>query len=123
MVKAANQVGAGDLKDTVRFEKHGTTADEYGNPDSGAFSAQVTRRAYVAPMRGGETVIAERMQGLRPTIIMVRFDDETKLITPSWRAVLVKPEGGEEIYAIKDAQDIDNDRRWITVIAERGSPE
>lgn len=123
MAKSAEQLSAGDFRNTVRFEMHGPQVDDgAGNFLESEWDAQFTRAAALMPMRGAEGLIADRLEGLGPALIIVRLDTETKNITTEWRAVDVLPDGTEKIYAIKDARDMEQRGRHMTMLVELGSP-
>lgn len=109
--------GAGDLRDRLRFEKRTATADEYGNPVTGEFASQFSRAVQIKPLKGGEEVIASRLQGTQPVVIIARYDSMTRLITPEWRAV---DAGDGTVYAIRTAADMDRRHQWIEMMAEAG---
>ncbi|MGE0845837.1 MAG: phage head closure protein [Flavobacteriaceae bacterium] len=120
MVKRTEQIGAGDLRWLVSLQRRIDVSDGYGN-HKGEWSSQFRRRAYIGPMRGGESVIAGRLEGTAPTIIVVRYSSETKAITSDWRVVELLPDGTEgPAYAIRQAEDMERERQWITLLCERG---
>jgi head-tail adaptor len=123
MAKAAEQLGAGDFRNRVRFDKHGEQIDDgSGNFLESGWDEQFTRWAALMPMRGGEGLIADRLEGLGPAVLVVRLDSETRTITPEWRAVDLRPDGTEHVYAIKDARDMEMRGRHMTMLVELGSP-
>lgn len=120
MVKRTDRIGAGDLHWRVSFERRVTRNDGYGNQQA-EWVPQFTRRAYIGPMKGGEDVIAGRLEGRAPTIIVIRHDSQTKAITPDWRALEIAPDGNVAAeLAIRQAEDMERERRWITLLCERG---
>lgn len=62
------------------------SGDDYGNPETGFVDA-FTVWAKLLPLRGGEQVMAARLEGRQPWIITVRRTPETEQITTDWRAV------------------------------------
>lgn len=110
---------AGSLKAKVRFESRTETADAYGNVE-GAWAAQFTRRAEIKPLQGGEAVMASRLEGRQPALIIVRRDSQTKTITTDWRAVEIMLDATEQAYNIRSAEDMERDGRFVTILAERG---
>lgn len=119
-IKRAEELGAGDLKHRVRFERRQAIDDGAGNEESGAWLPQFTRSAYIALSKGGESVMAARLQGTSPALIVVRFDSSSRQITPDWRAVELHGDGRETVYAIRQAQDMERQRRWMTILCESG---
>lgn len=111
---------AGDMTDRLRFESRAATADDYGNEVAGDWRERFTRWADVWTMRGGEEVIASRLQGKQPVRITVHSDSETRTITPEWRAVDTR---SGAIYAIKAVVDEERRNRFITIDAVLGEAQ
>jgi head-tail adaptor len=101
---------SGQLKDRVIFQRRGTVSDEYGNEQTGDWGDVFTVAANIRPARGREEVLAQRLQGVRPTEIEVRWSSQTVQIQPEWRAVNARKPS--EIYAIHDIRDPDGKRMW-----------
>lgn len=108
----------GRLKERVRFECRTNVDDGYGNKISGPWTAQFTRRAQYLMRAGSEATIAARLEGQQPVTIIVRFDEQTKTITPAWRAVDVNT---GRIYAIRAAEDMGRKRAWWTMVCIEGA--
>lgn len=120
MVKKDEALGGGDLRWKVRLEKRTASTDGYGNTQ-GAFTPQFTRRAYIGPMKGGESVIAGRLEGRAPTIIVVRHDPETVTITTDWIAVEVLGDGTDgKTFNIRQIDDMERRNRFLTLLCEYG---
>lgn len=113
---------AGDLKFRIAFQKKQATEAEGGGVNA-RWLDQFTRWADIRPLRGGETVQQDRMQGVQPVIIIVRADSQTRQITPSWRAVRAMPDGTERRYGLKTAQDMEGDNAFITFMAVAGDAD
>lgn len=111
-------MSAGPLRERVRFEKRAAADDGCGNT-RGDWVAQFSRAAAIRPLQGGEGVIAARLSGTQPALIIVRFDSETRTIAPDWRAV---DEASGTVYAIKTAADMERRRAWWTMLCEAGGP-
>lgn len=107
---------AGKRRERVTFAKRIAADDGMGNT-VGAFADQFTRWAEIRPMRGGETVIASRLEGVRPVLIIVLRDSETETIGNDWKAT---DDTDGRVYAIKSIDDMDRDRKDLTLIAEAG---
>lgn len=96
-----------------------------GNPDSPAdygvieeeWERQLTRRAEYIHLRGGETVIAARMQGIHTQAIRVRSDSATRLVNTDWRIVDLRT---SEEFNIRDIT-ISDDRQWLDFLCQRGA--
>lgn len=76
---------AGQLRDRVTFALRSSGTDEFGNGE-GDFADQFTVWARVQYLRGGEDVMAARLQGNQPVVITVRASTDTRRITTDWRA-------------------------------------
>lgn len=122
MPKRTEALGAGDFRSTVRLEKRAASTDQFDNETTGDWEAQFTRRAYIGPMKGGETVIAQRLEGRQPAVIVLRHDAETKTITNDWRAIEIRHDGSEVTYAIHDVRDMENRRKHVTLLCAAGDP-
>lgn len=103
---------SGDMNDRLRFESRSATDDGYGNEVAGPWTAQFTRWASVWPMRGGEDVIASRLQGVQPFRVTVYSDSETRTVTPEWRAVDTR---SGAVYAIKAVVDEERRKQFLTL--------
>ena len=110
---------AGQLRESLRFEKRMEVADDgYGNR-GGVWVEQFRAKANVAPLKGGEHVIAARLTGVSPVMITTRYSQDAALIDPSWRAV---DNRSGTVYNIRDASNTDEKRRYIDMLAEQGTP-
>jgi SPP1 family predicted phage head-tail adaptor len=111
---------SGQLKYRVTFQRRGTVDDGYGNIVSGPWEDQFTVAANIAAARGREEVLAQRLQGVRPVEITVRWSAQTQVIDPSWRAVNARKPS--EIYNIHDIRDPDGKRAWNILTCTLGAP-
>lgn len=107
---------AGDLRERIRFEKRADVSDGAGNT-KGEWQAQFTVAAKVQPLKGGEGVLAGRLAGSQPVIIIVRSAKATRMISPAWRAVDARTGA---VYAITAAADMAGNRAFIDVLAVMG---
>ncbi|RJP54316.1 MAG: head-tail adaptor protein [Anaerolineaceae bacterium] len=108
---------AGELDCRFTFQKRQTTAgDGYGNfqADWQTQFTVWTKRIFV---RGGEQVIAARLEGRQPGVLTVRASPDTRLISTDWRAV--NAEDATEIWNIRSVQP-GVDRDEIEFLVERG---
>ena len=111
------RITASDLRDRVRLEMREEVDDGWGGTAPGDWAAQFERNACILLSKGGETVIAARLQSVQPALIIVRFDTETATITPTWR--LIETRSGT-VYNIRTAADMERRRRFITLLCESG---
>ncbi len=109
------EIDAGDIYYKVHCQKRVEQDDGYGNTVSD-FATQFTVRASYRHLRGGETVIASRLENKHPVIITVRSSSQTRQINADWR--LVDARDGTE-WAVRDVTH-ETDRQWIALLCERG---
>lgn len=114
----AKQLGAGDLYYKVDCQKEVPGVDELDHevPGAGGWVTQFTVRAAYRHLRGGEDVMAGRLQGQHTQIITVRASSQTRQITPEWR--LVDTRDGA-VFNVRDVT-AETDRMWISLLCERG---
>lgn len=109
-------ITANDMRDRVSLEKHEEIDDGYGNV-VGGWVPQFERDACILPSKGGETVIAARLQSIQPALIIVRYDAETSTITPDWRLIELR---SGAIYNIRTSADMERRGCWWTMLCEAG---
>lgn len=110
------RITANALRDRVSLEKREEIDDGYGNV-YGQWVAQFERDACILLSKGGETVIASRLQSIQPALIIVRYDTETATITAEWR--LIETRSGT-VYNIRTSADMERRGRFITMLCESG---
>ena len=108
-------MGAGQLRQRIRFERPNAIANGYGGHTAG-FEAVFDDRAAYTRLRGSESVVAARLQGRQPTVIRVRASMRARGAKTAWR--IVDRDSGE-IFNIRSVAET-NDRRWIDFLAESG---
>lgn len=113
---------ASDLRFRVRFDRQVGTEDPAGGTLT-SWQEQFSRRADIKPMRGSEPVIAQRLTGIQPVIIIVRSDSQTRRIDTAWRAVEMVNDEPVRFYALKTVEDMERRREFITMVAEAGSAD
>lgn len=75
--------GAGELTNRVRFDQRELDANGLRQ---GPFVEGFTVWARLIPLRGGEGVIAQRLESSQPYVITVRDSSQTRAITTGFRA-------------------------------------
>jgi SPP1 family predicted phage head-tail adaptor len=105
---------AGKLNERITFAVRGTGTDGYGNEESG-FVDQFTVWAGFKALRGGEDVIAARLEGRQPVVLTLRRSSEALRITTGWRAT----DARGAIYNIR-AVTPDEKRQFIDLLCEAG---
>lgn len=103
---------ASDLKDRADCLKPERIRDPDGNIIQG-YVSQFQLAAHVHPLRGGESVMAARMQSKAPAIVTVRASSLSRQITSEWRVRI----GGLE-FDVKEDPRLTADRRFMEFLAE-----
>lgn len=106
---------AGDLHYLVAFDRRVDVDDGYGNT-KGGWEEKFQCRAAYRHLRGGESVMAGRLEGRHTQIITVRSSSQTRQIGTDWRVRDVRT--GDE-FNIRDVTQ-ETDRQWISLLVERG---
>ncbi|PKA40449.1 head-tail adaptor protein [Rhizobium sullae] len=107
--------GAGTLRERVSFSVRNEQDDGYGNVASG-WVEQFQDAASYTHLRGGETIIAARLENRHPVVIRVRASTKTRSVTADWK--LTDKRTGVE-YAIRDVTH-DVERAYIDFLCESG---
>lgn len=107
----------GELRHRITFQKAELVEDEYGGQTQ-TWVDKGTVFAKFHYLRGGETIIAGRLQGKQPAIITVRSDGMTRQADPSWR--IRDAEGA--LWNIRAITDPTGRRAWLEILAEKGEP-
>lgn len=107
--------GAGALNERVGFAKRDSATDGLGGV-SGAFTEQFSRAAGVTHLRGGEGVLAARLEGQHTVVIRVRSCSLTRAVTPEWQ---IEDKRTGMVYAIRDVTPTD-DRAYLDFLAQSG---
>jgi head-tail adaptor len=111
----AAKTTAGQLYERVAFDKRVEADDGYGNT-VGRFAEQFQRRAGFTYLRGGEAVIAGRLQGRQPIVVRLRADGETRLIGADWQ---MRDARDGSVFAVRSIAETP-DRRWLDIMVEQG---
>ncbi len=112
-----NKSGAGPLRERLAFEARVAVDDDYGNTIAGDYAEQFQAAARITPLKGGETVIADRLQGTQPYILTIRHCNSAKLLKPEWRARNLRTGA---IYEIKSIANPDEKRQYMAIVAIDG---
>jgi head-tail adaptor len=110
-------MAVGEFTFRFRFEKRETLDDGYGNTVAGEWVLQFSRFAGLAYRRGGEGVIAGRLEGRQPAILMVRRDPDTRQITNDWRCI---DDAEGRVFAIRENPTTTDDRHFLEMLVEAG---
>lgn len=110
---------AGELQHRIAFDKrvdqNPDSPADYGNTVSD-WEEQFVTRAGLIHLRGGEQVIAARLNNTHPLVMYVRSSADTRSITSAWRA---RDTRTGKTYNLRDITPAE-DRRWIDILAITG---
>lgn len=115
---------AGRLNWRLQFQAPDEREDGAGNSTDG-YLPQFTMSAHVHFLRGGEGVLASRLEQVTPVVLTVRNSTQTKRITGEWRAIDVRA-GNDRfgrprvVYQIKETPRESGDRAWLEMLASTG---
>lgn len=122
--------GGGQLYERVAFDERAIASDGEGNVE-GEFVQVFECRAGFTFLRGGETVIAGRLEGKQPVVVRVRRSSETLQIAADWQMRDLRNgewlgDSGEEywsgpLYAVQSVIPT-VDRQFVDVTVVSGAP-
>ncbi|KZL04545.1 Phage head-tail joining protein [Pseudovibrio axinellae] len=72
------------MLEVVAFEALVSSPDGYGNKTAG-YETQFEVRAHFRYLRGGESVIGARLEGIQPVVVTIWRSPDTEAIQTSWR--------------------------------------
>lgn len=119
---------ANDLLHRVAFLERETINDNMGNMIGEKLIEQFQCRAAYRHLRGGENVMASRLEGRHVQVITVRASSQTRRITTDWIVRDVRassetvPGSGKftgDVFNIRDVTH-ETDRQWISLLVEKG---
>ena len=110
-------VGAGRLDRRLSFERRTEVDDGYGNTVAGDWTPQFTTAANRKWLRGGEAVMAARLESRQPVILTIRNSVAARHVGSDWRAVDAR---SGEIYNIRENPKESDDRMYLEMLAESG---
>lgn len=116
-------MAAGPMRERIRFERRQATAgDGAGNFEEAWAQVGGTVWARIAPAKGRETVLASKLQGVKPVEITVRWSrelaDGAARITSDDR--IVNPRTGEVFNITAPPENPDQRRKYLLITAEAG---
>lgn len=110
-------IKAGKLTDKFSFDKRQDVADGAGNFQAQWVQSHGPVAAELLYLKGGESVIASRLNGAKPVVIMIRDCVSARAITTEWRA---RDARRGTIYNIRDITPSQL-RGYLDVLAESGT--
>jgi hypothetical protein len=112
---ARSTKGAGKLIQLVAFDERQLVPNGYGAKQAG-FVEQFQIRAEFEFLKGGEAVIAARLEAKQPVLIRVRACADTRRIKPDWQ---IRDLHNGVAYAIRAVAPTP-DRAAFSILAEGG---
>lgn len=112
----AGRLQAGRLDRRLRFDSPKQVSDGAGNYTDGweeQFSVAANRKW----LRGGESVLAARLESRQPAIITIRNSTDARRITADWRCVDVRD--GRQ-YAIRENPKESDNGGYLEFLVEAG---
>lgn len=115
-------MSAGKLERCLQFQRRLEVDDGAGNYVD-AYALQFEIAANVRYLRGGETILASRLEQVSPLIVLVRSCADTRQITGDWRAVDARD---GTVFQIKERprHPVDKagyeDRAWLEMLCQEG---
>jgi hypothetical protein len=77
---------AGKRQSLIALEVRDPVDDGYGNQVSGEFAEKFQQYAEITYLKGGENVMASRLESHQPAVISVLADEpQMTTVTPDWR--------------------------------------
>jgi head-tail adaptor len=106
---------AGELRERFEFQERSPVSDGHGN-EQGPWQARYECAGRRQMLRGGEQVMASRLEGRQPAVITIRANRMARRITTDWRARDIR---SEEIWAIRSIS-LSEKRDFLDLLVERG---
>jgi hypothetical protein len=106
--------GGGQLHELVAFDDRVAADDGMGNTE-GDWAEQFQCRAGYTFLRGGEAVLASRLEGVQPIVARIRMTPETLQIKADWQMRDVRT---GVAYNIRSIAAID--RKWLDLVVQSG---
>ena len=109
------------LQESITFQRRASanpdSPDDYGNTRSDFATYYGPVSARIQPINGREEVIAQRLQGVQPLEITIRYSALATSLRASDRAINART---GEVYDIIDHRNPDEKRRYISLLVVRG---
>lgn len=105
-------MNASDLTRRATFLKPETYLDEDFQPVQG-YVEQFTCAAHVHYLRGGEEVMAARLQSKSPAVVTIRDSATARQVTSEWRVRI-----GGRTFEMKEDPRPDQARRLLEMLVE-----
>lgn len=104
---------AGKMRDRIRFDQRGLDANQVRQ---GPWVEGFTVSAETTWLRGGEGVVAQRLEGKQPVAFSIRDSVQARMITTGFRAVDIRTHRTFDVTAVSPSKT----PRFIDVLAVSG---
>lgn len=94
-------MNSGRLADLVSFQEPEVERDADGQLIQG-YVERFKAWAHVRHLRGGESVMAARMQSRSPAILTIRNSASARQVTSEWRALVRDRSGVERVFELRE---------------------
>lgn len=108
---------AGKLDRRLVFEKRIEQSDGFGNTVRPEYVPQFTTRGNRHWLRGGESVMAARLESRQPAILTVRNSEQARSVTNDWR---VRDTGDGRTYNVRSLPNQTQSRHFLEILVESG---
>ncbi len=117
----ANKNHFGMLRDRFHFQKRSDANDGFRTvKGAGPFSTQFTESIGLEARRGGETVIASKLQGVQPYSALVRWSPKMLAVTNGWQLLDARVGGTRVLNIVSAPADPDGKRQWLEFMVTEG---
>ncbi len=110
---------AGKLDHRATFERPVQSRDEDGQLIQG-WHDEATVWASVRYLRGGESVMAARMQSRTPAILTIRSSSTARRVTSEWRVQTRDRSGTERLFEVKEDPRPTEGGGFLEMLVEAG---
>lgn len=117
MASASTVIGAGELRESIRFERRSSASDGAGNVQGSWQPLFTGVRARIQAVSGMSHVIASGLQAVATVTVWTRWSPNTRQVTEADRIV---DERTGTVYLIRQIANGDEVRKFLQFTAERG---
>lgn len=115
---------SGALRERVHFQKRGDGDDGLGTviPGAGDWETQFTAYASMRPLRGSESVMADRLSGVQPYVLTIRHQRAALGVTTAWR--IVDARNDKRTFGLRSPlADPDGRNQWLEGLVSAGTAD
>ncbi len=106
---------AGTLREKIRFQSRTNENDGYGNTKA-EWTTAYDCRADLLWLRGGESVLAGRLEGVKTAVFTIRDCVDARAVTSEYRVVNLRT---DEVFNVRSVNSATK-RGYIDILAETG---